>query len=146
MENEKLSIYFKQLVEASGVADIGYHKLRDGRVCPVSKTNTSGLSIEAWKDAHAKKPLRVDETLVLQEIVSSKKPVIVNDVKNDPRSANAFFFFGIDSIMIIPVVLEDRVEGIFCLASIGKLHPFTQKQIDDCTAIVEASKEEMRYL
>ncbi|MFZ5967573.1 MAG: GAF domain-containing protein [Bacillota bacterium] len=133
---DELHQLFKELEKITGIGDIGYHQIKDGKLNPVYKTNTQGLSVEKWKKEHAKNTVFVKDTPILQEIIAECKTVFITDTKNDSRSANEFFLFGIDSILIIPVIKDKTVAGIMVVASIGKMRELTEEQIFMCKELV----------
>lgn len=137
MDQQILDDLFQGIYEITGVKDVGYHRLVDGRLKPVHKTQTDILGIEKWKIVHGQNPVYVNETFILREIVEKQQPVEIYDVNNDSRSAGAFFLFGIDSIMIIPVVREEVVKAIICIASIGALHQFTSEEMNACCKLAD---------
>jgi len=81
---------------------------------------------------------------LLRELVRDPRPITVQDVKNDPRSAEEFFLFGIDSILILPVTENAAVKGIVVVASIGQLHEFTDEEVREAQRLVEGYREIFR--
>lgn len=137
MEFQVLEELFQKIQEITMVQDIGYHRIEEGCLTPFYKTQTDVLGIEKWKAVHGQNPVCVKDTFILREIVSKKQPVEIFDTKNDTRSADAFFLFGIDSIMILPVVREEEVKSIICIASIEKKHQFTQEEMESCVKLAD---------
>jgi hypothetical protein len=137
MDQKVLEDLFQKIKEITGLDDIGYHKIEDGRLKPVYKTQTDVLGIEKWKTVHGQNPVYIKETYILQEVMNKKHPVYIYDTKNDSRSAGAFFLFGVDSILIIPVIRQEAVEAIICIVSIGRLHNFTPEEIEKCRQLSE---------
>ena len=138
LENYKeLDLLFEGLNKLTGVRDIAYHRFGEGRINPVLKTNTDILGVEKWKNAHANNPVYIQHDQLLSDICREPRTLVVQDVKNDPRSADEFFLFGIDSIMIIPVLVQDDLKGIVVVASIGELHFFDDEEIEKSEQIVE---------
>lgn len=135
MELSVLEELFQKIKEVTTVQDIGYHRIENGCLKPFYKTQTDILGIERWRTVHGQNPVYVEDTFILREITNKKQPVEIFDTKNDTRSADAFFLFGIDSIMIIPVVRDEEVKAIICIASIGKQHQFTQEEMDICSGL-----------
>ncbi len=127
---------FERLREVTGITDIGYHKIEEGRLRPVTKTNTDILGIEKWKNVHRENPVFIEDTPILLDIINTKKPAFVNNVATDARSADAFFLFGIDSILVVPVKNQQTVEGIICIASIGKHHEFSIEEVETCEKLI----------
>lgn len=132
MRETFLNELFRKIEEVTQIKDVAYHEFKDGKLSPVHKTHTEKLGIEKWKTAHAQNPVYIKDTGILLEIVDKRLPIIVADVENNRLSAPAFFSFGIDSIMILPVIKEDSVVGIICVPSIGKLHNFTTDAVALC--------------
>lgn len=135
MNTTILKQLFKELLEIVAIPDIGYHKFENGCLKPVYKTETDILGMEKWKAVHEQQPVSIKDTIVLREISQKKQPIEIYDTKNDARSAHEFFLFGVDSILIIPVVKMDEVKGIISIVSIGTLHSFTKAEIDVCWSL-----------
>jgi GAF domain-containing protein len=133
---EELNQLFQGLEKITGIGDIGYHLIQDGKLNPVYKTNTQKLNDDKWKSEHAKNTVYIKNTPILQEIVNEYKTVFIADTNNDPRSADEFFLFGINSILIIPVIKDTTVTGIVVTASIGKRCELINDQINMCEELV----------
>lgn len=128
---------FERLSSLTGIRDIAYHEIKSGRLSPVLKTNTDVLGVEKWKSVHAQNPVYIEHDRLLTDLLSRPRPLAVQDVKNDPRSAEEFFLFGIDSILILPVMKGAAVQGIVAAASIGGLHHFTDEEIGEAERLLE---------
>lgn len=133
---ERLASLFAELERLTGVADIAYHQIRDGYLTPVLKTKTDHLGVEKWKSVHAQNPVYIERDRLLRNMMVHTQTTVVQDVKNDPLSSDEFFLFGIDSIMVIPVLNRETVEGIVVVASIGQLHHFTAAEISRAEQLV----------
>jgi|GEM_PF-492608 len=132
MQTKILDELFSKVTDVTKVIDVAYHEIAGGKLNPIHKTETSLLGIETWISEHTKNPVYIDRTPILQEIVTEKKPVSIDDTNNDSRSANEFFFFGIHSILIIPVLKDNIVVGIVVVPSINSPHIFTEEEISNC--------------
>lgn len=137
MEIEILQELFQKICEVTNLTDIGYHRIENGRLKPVYKTQTDVLGIEKWKTVHGQNPVYVEETFILREVRDTKKYAFINDTKNDNRSADAFFLFGVDSILILPIIRDEELKAIVCIVSIGELHSFTDTQISQCCELAD---------
>ncbi|BCJ96214.1 hypothetical protein acsn021_37830 [Anaerocolumna cellulosilytica] len=137
MNQVVLNELFAKITEVTTMEDIGLHEVADGRLKPVHKTQTDALGIEHWKTVHGQNPVYVKDTFILQEVIQKKQPVEIYDTKNDSRSAGAFFLFGVDSILIVPIIRSDEVKAIICIVAIGRLHQFTEAEIDKCSQLVQ---------
>jgi acetolactate synthase-1/2/3 large subunit len=131
-----IDLLFDRIREATGIEDIGYHKIENGKLKPIHKTNTDILGIEKWKKVHAEHPVYINETKILMQVINTKKPVFINDTNNNPLSADAFFLLGVDSIIIVPILNEDNVRGIICIVSIGKVREFSLQEVSKCESLV----------
>ncbi|MFZ5352703.1 MAG: thiamine pyrophosphate-binding protein [Bacillota bacterium] len=138
MQIQVLDKLFENLRSITSIDDIAYHEVRNSRLNPVHKTNTDVLGVELWKKTHAQNPVYIDKTPILKCIMKDKRPIAISNTVNDSRSADEFFHFGIDSILNLPVVVNDKVEGLVVVASIGKLHQFTDTEISICENIVNS--------
>ncbi len=138
MQTKILDELFSKITNETKVIDVAYHEIVDGGLDPIHKTETSLLGIETWKSEHKKNPVYIEHTPILKEIVTEKKPVSIMDTHNDSRSANEFFFFGIQSILIIPVIKDNIVAGIVVVPSINSPHIFTQNEISNCIELVNS--------
>lgn len=133
---ERLASLFAELERLTGVADIAYHQIKDGHLNPVLKTKTDHLGVEKWKSVHAQNPVYIERDRLLRDMMVSTQTTVIQDVKNDPLSSDEFFLFGIDSIMVIPVLKDKTAEGIVVVASIGQLHHFTEEEISRAEELV----------
>lgn len=137
MNQKVLDELFQKINVITQLEDIGFHEISEGRLKPFYKTQTDVLGIEKWKTVHSQNPVYIKGTFILREIMDKKQPIEIYDTKNDNRSADAFFLFGVDSILIIPIVSSDEVKAIICIVSIGKLHNFTNEEIESCSQLVK---------
>jgi acetolactate synthase-1/2/3 large subunit len=137
-----MDVLFSKIKEVTGLGDIGYHKFDGDELKPVYKTNTDILGIEKWKETHAENPVYISETKVLIEVINTKKPVFINNTKGNNLSADAFFLFGVDSIVIFPIASGEKVEGIICVVSIGKTHEFNVQEVSKCESLVKEYQEQ----
>ncbi|KOF56443.1 MULTISPECIES: hypothetical protein [Clostridium] len=139
MSYDVLNDLFDKIGKVTQLTDIAYHEIRNGRLNPVHKTNTDVLGIDKWKKGHAENPVYIDKTLVLRQIINGAKYIHIDNTKEDKRSSEAFFFFGVDSILIVPVHDKSKaqIKGIVCIVSINKLHNFSDEQINKCLELVK---------
>jgi hypothetical protein len=48
--------------------------------------------MERWKVEQQSNPVYVKDTMILSVIITKKQPTLINNIKQDARSANEFFF------------------------------------------------------
>lgn len=141
MLTNKMDQLFAEIKEITEIEDIGYHEIKDGKLHPIYKSKTGGVSLEEWKMIHDKNPVFIKDDIILQEIITEKRTVVVSEVKVDNRSGSAFLLFGIDSIMVIPVIRNNEVIGIVPIVSMGKVHKFSKNESQRCEELVDRYKE-----
>lgn len=141
MNLEQLNRLLEQVAGTTGVPDVAYHEFHEGCLKPVLKTKTDVLGVEKWKSVHAQNPVRIEHDRLLSDMVRQPRSVTVQDVKNDKRSSEEFFSFGIDSILVVPVLHDEKVSGIVVVASIGKLHHFSDEEVRNVESLVENSRD-----
>ena len=137
MQEKFLDELFEKIQNTTGIEDIGYHEIRDGRLHPIYKTKTNALAMEQWKNIHAQNVVYIEEHKILMKIAEEKEPIAISDVNSNELSSNAFFLFGIDSILVVPVMKSETLEGIICIASIGQPHEFTLEEIKKCETLIK---------
>ncbi len=128
MDKEKMYIEaMEEIAKVTGIEDVGYHAVIDGKLVPRYKTASDQLADEQWKVTHGKNEVYIKGNPVLMEVIEQGKTVVINDTDKDRRSAEVFAQFNIKSIMVIPVKKDQEVEDIVVVASIGKLHDFSEE-------------------
>lgn len=133
----ELKSLFENLYNLTFIEDIAYHEFKDGRLCPIYKRGSNELSQERWKEIHGQNPVNIDGDPVLEKSRVGKV-VHINYVKDNPESSGAFGLFGIDSILVVPKLNKEEIaEGIFVLASIGKIHEFSEEEIRLVTETID---------
>lgn len=138
MINQKeLDNLFKEIHKVTNVDDIGFHRIQDGRINPIYKTNIGEIDIEQWQNAHGQNPVYIEDDRILQEGVNSKKTVVILNTREDKRTTDVILSFNIESLMMIPVINLDEVIGFILIVSIGKLHNFTEDHVVKCEALVK---------
>ena len=137
MQDKLFDELFKKIRDTTGIKDIGYHEIKDGRLKPIYKTKTTELDEGKWKNIHAHNIVYIKEHQILVKIVEEKKSIAISDVSNNELSSKAFFLFGINSILVVPVIENEIVKGIICIASIGQFHDFTFEEQRTCEALVQ---------
>ncbi|GAB6086833.1 GAF domain-containing protein [Alkaliphilus crotonatoxidans] len=128
MDKERMYIEaIEEISKVTGIDDVGYHTVIDGKLVPRYKRASGQLEDEKWKEIHGKNSVYVKDNPVLLEVIEQQKTVVINDTDKDQRSAEVFGQFNIKSIMVIPVKGSKSIENIIVVASIGKLHDFTEE-------------------
>lgn len=78
----------------------------------------------------------------IKKALTSKRPVIIEDIKTDPimyKVRDALFPLGIRSILVIPIMFREEVIGTLFLRTAKSSNAFTDGEIRLCNAIANAS-------
>jgi len=78
----------------------------------------------------------------IKEALLNKKPVIIRDIASDPRMAcvrDIIAPLGIRSILVMPIIFEEKVIGTLFLRTSRTLHEFTESEIRLLRTISDAS-------
>ncbi len=139
---DKLNELFNQLRQIVSLDEVGYHEIKNGKLNPIHKLETDVLSSEKWKRTHVEHPVYVKDNPLLIEVIHDKQVIAISNTHEDERSSKAFGLFGIDSIMVIPVMNQTLdVKGVIIIPSINHYHSFTEEEIKKCHKIVEGYRQ-----
>ncbi|KNF10078.1 hypothetical protein CLPU_1c02430 [Gottschalkia purinilytica] len=128
---------FEQLEEITTVKDIACHKVEEGKIYPIYKTQTKKLSNEEWKSKHSEFKVKVEGDYVLERVVGEGELFYINNVREYKNSSKEFLFFNIESILLIPIKDKSKeVKYTVVLASIGELKEFTAQEIEKCCSAI----------
>ena len=135
---------FKDLQSVTGVEDVAYHEIQDGKLLPVHKNHTNQLHKANWQSAHRKNPVIIKNDPILSEVLKRKAPIAIPDTERDERAVKEFSFFGIESILVTPVCEVDRVKGFIVVASIGKKVNFPEDVVQKSEQMVRRFFDQVR--
>ncbi|MEA3335860.1 MAG: GAF domain-containing protein [Chloroflexota bacterium] len=79
--------------------------------------------------------IQVDGVSDEENLVRSKRPLVIYDVANQQALGpvrDTLRGFGIESILVVPMIFNDRIIGSFSLDAIGRKRRFSQDEIDLC--------------
>lgn len=71
-----------------------------------------------------------------EQLVNSKEPLRVSDVEKELSPGpvrDLLLGMGVRSILVVPVVLQDKVIGSFSLDSVSRVREFTDDEVELCT-------------
>lgn len=132
-----LNKLFKEIQQVIQIDEIGYHEIKDGKLNPIHKTETIGLSAKKWKEVHSQNPVYIKDNPLLIEAIDERKIIAVPNTHEDTRSSKEFGLFGIDSIMVIPVSNnQDIVKSFVIIPTMKRFYNFTEDEIVKCEQIV----------
>ncbi|MGM0873276.1 MAG: sensor domain-containing phosphodiesterase [Bacillota bacterium] len=149
--NEVLDKCFYYVGKVLKNANIGAHLLD-----PVAKKNLKPASLSKesdwtetdWKKIHS--TLKIDQSTdrLFQEVIRTKKAVLVPDVYSDPRpNHEACRTFGIKGLLMLPIVTMGEIFGLLAIVSLDeqdKVYP--QAEILLAQSIVEATASVLSHM
>ncbi len=136
-----LNTCFRYLERSLHNSDIGIH-LSDGygSFYPMTLGKNSSWTEDDWKKTHSLLKVNFEEDLVFQDVVRTRKSVIITDVSKDPRpNHDACESFGIKSLYIIPLVAAGKVLGMVAIVSLGAIHKYTSSEIQLAESITNVT-------
>ncbi len=75
-----------------------------------------------------------------EKLIATKQPVVITDYANDPLVASVRELnvgHGIASLLLVPIIVNDQVIGALGADSVGKLHSFTEREINLARAMAD---------
>jgi two-component system cell cycle response regulator len=78
----------------------------------------------------------------IRSVLSSRKPVVIQDAQKDPLMKNVRELIaplGIRSILVIPIFFREEIIGTMLLRTSRSNHAFTKREIQLCVALANAS-------
>jgi diguanylate cyclase (GGDEF)-like protein len=75
--------------------------------------------------------MKIDQLPLLQEMQHTHKPIVINEVIGDPIFPSELSqIFDIRSLMISPIIIQNKLEGALYVDNTGECHNFTREEID----------------
>jgi GAF domain-containing protein/response regulator RpfG family c-di-GMP phosphodiesterase len=75
-----------------------------------------------------------------EQIISTKHPVVIEDFTTDPRVASVRemnITRGLVSLLLVPIIIDDRVVGALGADSVGYKHVFTEREVNLASAMAD---------
>lgn len=136
--NEILDELFEGLKEILHTEEFACHAIKNGRLYPVYKNDTSDIGLQAWKDFHAENGIYIDTNELLKEVVDTKKAVAVNDtVADGTRNYSCFIQFNIKANYVIPLLKNDEVVAFIVIPVLGHPYDYTKEKREACENLVK---------
>lgn len=101
--------------------NIGVHLLDPikSNIRPAKLSKDSDWSEEDWINMHNKFPIDANNDLVFQEVIRTKKAVLIPNIYQDPRPNHKFCEnFGINGIFMLPLVAMGEVLGVIAIVKL----------------------------
>ena len=148
---EALDICFHYVGRVLNNQNIGVHlldPLAESKLKPARLSKDSDWSEEDWKKTHRKVKLDYQKDLLFQEVIQTKKAVLVPDVSRDPRpNHEACRQFGIKGVFMMPLVAMGEVLGTIPVVNLEKAgHVYTETEMQLAQSIVDATASTLSNL
>ncbi len=134
-EQEMLHIVLHEMLAILG--------LRQGGILFIEEDGQYGQLHALFKNGEPVEPnLRIPITgnRSYEELIATRKPVIIEDMSSDARVAavrEMDLAPGLTSLLLVPIIINDRVVGALGADSIGKKHLFTEREINLVSAMAD---------
>ncbi|MBJ6363035.1 EAL domain-containing protein [Paenibacillus sp. GCM10012307] len=141
---EVLDKCFSYISRVMGNSNIGAHfidPLAGRRIKPARLSKGSDWTEEEWMKTHSKIKIDHSEDKMFQEVIRTKKSVLVPDVMADPRpNHDACRRFGIKGIFMMPMVSIGQVLGTIAVVNLeGKERSYTQASMQLAQSIADTT-------
>lgn len=148
---EALDICFSYVGKVLNNPNVGVHlldPLLDKLIKPASLSRDSDWTEEQWLETHKKTDFDQTNDLVLQEVVRTKKMILIPDVFADSRPNHEVCTnFGIKGMFMIPLVAMGEVLGALAIVELEKeeLH-FKEADMQLAQSIADAAASTLSNL
>ncbi|MBO8171036.1 MAG: GAF domain-containing protein [Bacillaceae bacterium] len=129
---------FKYLNMTLSACEIGVHLYDPGinRFQAFRIAQSSSISEEEWQNKHQE----LHEDPLFQEIIQTRKPVAIDDVDRDKRlNHEVCQFFGIKSLLALPMIAKGEVMGVIVLPSIDHPRTYSESEISLAQTIADVT-------
>ncbi|MBA2176628.1 EAL domain-containing protein [Halobacillus locisalis] len=141
---EALNVCFNYLGTVLDNHNIAAHFLdpvAEQQIEPTSMSANSSWSEEAWKESLTHLQVRFQDDPLMQEVISSKSPILIPDVHTDPRPDKIICqHFNIQGMYLLPLIAMGETLGILSVATFTKgarIYNNSQRQLAE--SIVDAT-------
>jgi hypothetical protein len=125
--NQVLERIAAMLAVATGMPHCGIYLMDEEKNILIRRTGTKSLSsLQLTLLEHLQ--FDPDQFPLIQEAMVSRKPIICQDARSDPRvTLEILHQMNIRSLLVVPICLSDRVLGMALNYTIGEMYPITKE-------------------
>lgn len=139
---EVLSTCFRFMQQATASKDVAIH-LYDAKTRMLTPFHISSVHVseKEWRDKHNQEiDLNIDTDRLFYELITSKKAIAISDVFSDNRpNHQACRLFGIQSLLLIPLLAKGNVLGAVAIPEIGASKTYIEHEIEFCQSIADVT-------
>lgn len=107
---------------------------------PARLSNHSDWTEEDWRKTHKHIKLNYDKDLLFQEVIQTKKYVLIPDIDADPRpNHEACHQFGIKGVFMLPLVATAEVLGTIAVVSLGEIRTYSEVDMQLAQSIIDVT-------
>lgn len=139
---EILQVSFHHLSQVLGNQNIAVHMKMNKHTDfqPAVMHKRSVFDEDTWKSRHRQIRLDYENDLLFQEAIQGKQSILVPDVELDHRPChNACRQFGVESMLMLPLFVEDFAIGVIIVVGIGSKFLYTSDQIEQAQTIANTT-------
>jgi diguanylate cyclase (GGDEF)-like protein/PAS domain S-box-containing protein len=137
-----LDTCFCYVGKATNNSNIGVHLMDvlGRKTTPAKLSSESDWKEEDWKKVHQETKVDFEKDLVFQEVISTKRPLLIPDVTLDHRpNQQATKNFGIRGMFVLPLVAMGEVLGTIAVVSLGVPRTYDEAEMQLAQSIVDAT-------
>lgn len=145
---EKCFHYVGKVLNNSNVGVHLLDPLAGKRIKPLNLSRDSDWTEEAWLETHNKASFDQSEDAVFQEVIQTKKPLLISDVFADDRPNHELCTnFGIKGMFMLPLVAMGEVLGALAIVELEKENlTFPEADIQLAQSIADATASTLSNL
>jgi PAS domain S-box-containing protein len=114
----------------------------------IDPTGTRCYVIASHDDPNIKMlELNLEKYPEVREAIATRNPVLVQDIASDPLMSDVRGILeelDLHSIMVVPMVFGDDVLGTLCMKTSRANQPFSEREVNFCTAVARASASALK--
>jgi signal transduction histidine kinase len=136
--NQVLERIAEMLASATGMNHCGIYLMDEERNILMRHAGTSSLTNS---QAELTRNLQIDPTQfpLIQEALESKKPIICQDARSDPRVNHEILPpLNIRSMLVVPFRLSGRVLGVALNYTLGEMYTITQEDVELASGVASS--------
>lgn len=137
-----LDTCFRYVGQVLGNTNIGVHLCDSigSTFRPARLSTGSDWTEENWRKTHSSIKLNYDKDLLFQEVIQTKKYVLIPDIDADPRpNHEACRRFGIKGVFMLPLVASAEVLGTIAVVSLGEVRTYSEVDMQLAQSIIDVT-------
>jgi len=130
------------MASAVGVRHCGFYLMDENQGLLLPRRGTGTLPTAAAVRAFLSLPLDPSTNAFIRQVLESREPLVSPDAQSDsrlsPEGREAARLLGIRSMLVVPLVVQNRALGLVTLNTFDEPYVFTEEQIELAQGIADA--------